>query len=437
MDELIIENIRCFAGKRKAPIKPLTLLVGENSTGKTTFLASVRAAVSLQAGRLPDFNEEPFRLGSYEQIANYRGGRAGRAQSFAIGQRFQSFSPEHHLRSRRLRSKTSKEVSSYHVEARFVSHNAQPSIEEWFISSAEYTLRLNNLKSGDLAFQAIAGDDIIYSDRISESFPFPERDIPFILYVVSQRFVQEDGAFANKTNEHLFNLAHSLVPISLPYSFAPIRARPQRTYEPAKEIRNTEGDHIPLMLERLFSADKKTKRWERLEDFGSNSGLYNSLSIRRPGRKRSDPFQIQVKHPQGGPFRNLVDVGYGVSQVIPIIADSVLTNSGSTLLIQQPEVHLHPRAQAELGSFFANLVAQRNRSIIVETHSDHLIDRVRMDVRDKKIKSDDVIILYFEQDKPGVNIHPIWIDGRGNIQGQPSEYRRFFLEEERRYFEIS
>ena len=86
MDTLILEDFRCFAGRNEVPIRPLTLLVGENSTGKTSFLAAVprTRAISYDMRSRgvgsPDFNEEPFNLGSYDQIANYRAGRAGRKE---------------------------------------------------------------------------------------------------------------------------------------------------------------------------------------------------------------------------------------------------------------------------------------------------------------------------------------------------------------------
>ena len=91
-----------------------------------------------------------------------------------------------------------------------------------------------------------------------------------------------------------------------------------------------------------------------------------------------------------GPQRNLIDVGYGVSQVLPIVTELLRGNSimelfrgipPSIFLLQQPEVHLHPSAQAALGSFFCQ-VAKPDHQLVVETHSDHLLDRVRMDVRD-------------------------------------------------------
>ena len=87
MDTLILEDFRCFADRHEVPIRPLTLLVGENSTGKTSFLAAVRAAYGLMFQTTPDFNEEPFQLGSYDQIAN-NSYEEQRLPSFSIGQHF-------------------------------------------------------------------------------------------------------------------------------------------------------------------------------------------------------------------------------------------------------------------------------------------------------------------------------------------------------------
>ena len=87
MNKLILENVRSLGDRQEIPLAPLTMLVGENSSGKSTFLAATRIAWDLGEGRrVVDFNEDPFRLGAYEQIATYRGGRAGRAKSFSIGQ---------------------------------------------------------------------------------------------------------------------------------------------------------------------------------------------------------------------------------------------------------------------------------------------------------------------------------------------------------------
>ena len=72
----------------------------------------------------------------------------------------------------------------------------------------------------------------------------------------------------------------------------------------------------------------------------------------------SDPFQLQVKV-RSGPRANLMDVGYGVSQILPILVDVMRPDTRSrTFLLQQPEVHLHPRGQAALASLFVTLGKQ-------------------------------------------------------------------------------
>ena len=139
-----------------------------------------------------------------------------------------------------------------------------------------------------------------------------------------------------------------------------------------------------------------------------------------------------------------MDVGYGVSQVLPVVVEllrSIETRSRfqapGMFLLQQPEVHLHPSAQAALGNLFIE-VAASGRQLIVETHSDHLIDRVRMDVRDgmDKLKPEDVSILYFERRNLAVTIHSLGWDSNGNLVGRPGPipdgYRQFFRTETRR-----
>ena len=92
---------------------------------------------------------------------------------------------------------------------------------------------------------------------------------------------------------------------------------------------------------------------------------------------------------------------------------------------------MHPSAQAALGSLFCQ-IAGPERQLIVETHSDHLLDRVRMEVRDagtSGIKPKDVSILFFERNALDVQIHSLRIDKQGNIIDAPNSYRTFFMRE--------
>ena len=181
--------------------------------------------------------------------------------------------------------------------------------------------------------------------------------------------------------------------------------------------------------------------WDRLkedlEQFGQQSGLFDEIYIRQLGKTGSEPFQIQVRKSgskrRKGPRRNLTDVGYGVSQVLPIATELLRSSGASLYLLQQPEVHLHPSAQAALGDLFCS-VARNRRQLIVETHSDYLIDRVRMAVRDgsTRLSPRDISILFFERTGLDVQIHSLRIDKEGNLLNAPPGYRRFFMEETQR-----
>ena len=436
MDTLILEDFRCFAGRHEVPIRPLTLLVGENSTGKTSFLAAMRAAHDLRTGTAPDFNEEPFLLGSYDQIANYRGGSAPRAKAFAIGQES--------IAKSRLSPRTRRRVpgKQMRIEASFTSDKAQPAVSHFSVAFGEHALQLTS--TGERAVVSFSvGPQVLITREVradlwTAHLRFPD-DFWFNLRraIDRPRELNDDG-LTDEEQEHFDALTGSARygMDARPYAFAPIRSSPRRTYDPTKEVRDPEGSHTPMMLARLLENGAKSEFRQAIERFGFDSGLYSRLGIRKLGRTGSDPFQIEVKQPSGGRARNLVDVGYGVSQAIPIIADCLSAEPTSALLIQQPEVHLHPRAQAAMGSFFAQLAASERNQLVVETHSDYLVDRIRMDVRDERIRPSDVVILYFEQGRGSVDIYPIELDAAGRVVGVPDGYRSFFMEEQRRFFGV-
>ena len=247
------------------------------------------------------------------------------------------------------------------------------------------------------------------------------------------------GSFTDEDFEKIDLLAQSSLELGFyearPYASAPVRSKPRRTYDPARPTRDPEGDYVPMYLAGKFFQNQKdwSKLKQRIEGFGRDAGLFDEISIKPLGKRESEPFQVQVRKFAGslkGPQRNVIDVGYGVSQVLPVITELLRDDAPPMFLLQQPEVHLHPTAQAALGSLFCQ-VAGLNCQIVVETHSDHLLDRVRMDIRDGRshLKPDEVSILFFERGALDVHIHSLRLDGKGNVLGAPEGYRRFFMEE--------
>ncbi len=147
----------------------------------------------------------------------------------------------------------------------------------------------------------------------------------------------------------------------------------------------------------------------------------------------NDPFQLQVK--AIGPKTNIIDVGYGVGQILPILVRIIQARRGTSFLVQQPEVHLHPKGQAELISFLINMNNERNEgderkhSFILETHSDAMINRARIEILNKRLKPEDVSLIYLEPAGNKVKVHNISFDTEANMINVPESYRKFFLRE--------
>jgi predicted ATPase len=443
VDTLTIRNFKCFLATGDVPLRPLTVLVGENSTGKSSFLAAARLAWDLaHSQRRVDFNEEPFLLGAFDQIAHFRGGRAGRAQTFEIG--FTTRLPRRRIYAQ---NNIPRDATVYYG-AEFRQTGSHPVIQKQVLRCGEYHFTVEFPEDGTRPKLVIrVGARPVSRSVDEEDFPLrvsPDApvDWQYVLFSVPELRERGGRPLAEKTSltepevadihQILRNARYSRT--HRPAAIAPVRSRPQRTYNPISETPLPEGEHVPMVLAKTYFESKE--RWNALrtalDQFGSESGLFSSLDIKPLGRHESDPFQIRVKIE--GPATNLVDVGYGVSQVLPVLVDSLLDDRGDFYLLQQPEVHLHPQAQAALGSFFVRLAASESKRFVIETHSDHLIDRIRMDVRDRsEIKPEDVSILFFERVGIEVKIHPIQIDKDGNLVNVPDNYRKFFLNEERRF----
>ena len=169
----------------------------------------------------------------------------------------------------------------------------------------------------------------------------------------------------------------------------------------------------------------------KLEHFGKESGLFDSIEV--SDIIKDYPFELRVKY--GRLSMNLANVGYGVSQVLPLIVEFLISKN-QTFAIEQPEVHLHPRAQAAFGSFIHDIVTKNKNRLIIETHSDYLINRFRYIVS-KSHKKINAQILYFIRDGQGTHVYELPINNKGVLSGDKlSDYMTFFMDEELKMLEI-
>ena len=437
MDTIRLKDYRCFRDEQSARLAPLTLLVGDNGTGKTSFLAIVRALWDVFFdSRFPDFKEEPYDLGSYDEIAHHRGGRGGRADGFEAG-----FSDKFGQRG---------ENEKFTFDVRFGKSGSAPVPVRTLFAGEDAWIE-SGFAPGESLKVRIGTDRGVWENEITpkleHAYTMGERSaiprqLPIWFYVdevLGTEPIEDSLAPTQEDIDKAKNLVQmrSLALSRRPFASAPVRSKPRRTYDPSRVVSDPEGDYVPMYLADAYLRDKKA--WTRLKDglesFGRDAGLFDEISVKPLGRRGGDPFQVQVRkfgdRRLKGPFRNLADVGYGVSQALPLITELLRESAARDMfLLQQPEVHLHPSAQAALGSLFCR-TATRDRQLIVETHSDNLMNRVRMDVRDgvSKLKPSEVSILYFQRNALDVKIHSLEIDEEGNILNAPDDYRRFFMKE--------
>lgn len=447
LSSVTLRNYRCFGDPSQAAVlAPLTFLVGENSSGKTSLMAAVRALWDVAYdNRVPDFKEEPYDLGSFGEIAHHRGGRGSRAREFEAG-----FTAD---AGKRVRDTVDFSVV-------FEDRCSAPAVARRTVRCGEYCLMHDGSAQGDgrVEVETPSGR---WRCEVPALRPRPRIEdasevlpsVGGVLYGLrsalradaGQGDIQPLGGTAAKlTDEDIDELRSRLTALgrrgTRPFAGSPVRSQPKRTYDPARVTADAEGDSVPSYLAQL--ARQEPESWERLRDrleaFGRSAELFDEIRVRSLGKYAADPFQVQVRKTgkrAKGPFRNLVDVGYGVSQVLPVVADLLRPNGPSVLLLQQPEVHLHPRAQAALGSLFCDAAApslrRRPRQLIVETHSDFVIDRARIAVADGEhpLRPEDVSVVYFERSGLETALHSISFDRLGNVNEVPPGYRQFFLDE--------
>jgi len=409
--ELIIENIRCFSGRHTIPIKPITFLTGENSSGKTTVLAALAAANDFGFPLRPRFNKTPYSLGNYDTIATYKGGRYGRSKTFSLG----------YKEDRDYDDRPSKVVATYREK------QGASELSALSLTNAEMdvnlTLRSEN-RTGYLHIELTTGEAQHNFDTEFAVDTGPT-SWPTLDGFLFRRFIRNSPN--EKVDARIFDLGIMLDALSrVPaVSIAPVRTKPSRTYDQIVEDFSPEGEHIPFVLSEVLEVVEYRRILER---FGQEAGLFRQIEVKRLGSKISDPVQIMVAN--SGRAANLVDVGYGVSQSLPVVVESMLIAPERLLLLQQPEVHLHPRAQAALGSLFVDLHVENKKQFVVETHSDYIIDRVRQEVARGRVRADEVQILYFGKEGSETTVYPIALDKQGNIVDAPPSYRDFFFQEE-------
>jgi hypothetical protein len=212
---------------------------------------------------------------------------------------------------------------------------------------------------------------------------------------------------------------------------SPLRALPERFYSSVRKIDALGGHFAKVWLDLSGVGDRVIAD---IDSFGKEAKLFDHLSVQEVETTVDDPPLMVTVEKHGKKF-TLDQVGIGVSQVVPLLIDTVfsLEVDKRVILSQQPELHLHPIAQAALGSYLYRAKKSGLRAIY-ETHSSFLLDRFRADYRDDlekegSQKCEDVVILFCRNTTSGNEVVEISIRNDGSFVNDPEDFHEFFLTE--------
>ena len=410
---LLLKNVRCFGGEQRAALSKVTLLVGENSVGKSTFLGCVNGVAQLcslveLADGVNSFDQEPFFMGSFQNLVR------SSCSAFQLGvgldgDCFRHFNvefaggPGGGLRETTLDVELSDDDRPNARAALQISRrrSAPPNVDErWRLDGPGFEFRLDQADVSYTQFTTWLSRSVRYG-----LLPFGGEMTQYRKRVGGKVSDQEAAAFGKFVNFFRHRFRQPGVPLSVipidPSSWERTR------YYPVDPLGVGDGRTDP----------------DAIGDIGRHLGLFGRIETRERA-----PQRYEVLVDISGEMRNLADVGYGVTNVLPLAKAIVDAPAATQFLLQQPEVHIHPSAQAKL----VEMMAGSPHRFIIETHSDHIIDWFRILVTEERMAPSDFGIVYFERlpdDPSATRLHQLSVDGSGNLIGQPNDYRQFFSAE--------
>ncbi len=151
-------------------------------------------------------------------------------------------------------------------------------------------------------------------------------------------------------------------------------------------------------------------------------GLIHDFSL-RPIAENRKSYEVRTRLTPHSPETSITDVGFGVSQILPVIVLCYYAPEGSTIILEQSEIHLHPRVQAGLDDIFIDAIRTCNIQIILESHSEHLLRRLQRRIAEERLKPEHAALYFCTTDKQGVSqLQPLQIDPYGNITNWPENF---------------
>ena len=216
------------------------------------------------------------------------------------------------------------------------------------------------------------------------------------------------------------------------YYLGPLRDYPRRSYVWAGEQPQDVGRRGELAIPALLASRslEKISRGrhrhqtveERVAECLRDLGLIHDFQLKPIAENRQE-YEVRVRQSSSASEVLITDVGFGVSQILPVLTLCYYVPPGSTIILEQPEIHLHPLVQAGLADVLIDAIKTRNVQIIVESHSEHLLRRLQRRVAEEEISNKDAALYFCNLASEGYSqLRSLELDSFGNINNWPDGF---------------
>jgi len=221
------------------------------------------------------------------------------------------------------------------------------------------------------------------------------------------------------------------------FYLGPLRERFLRQYSWTGEVPEHVGWKGEMAIPAILAAKGRRINYGRGSKFKAFAevvafwlqqlGLIESFEV-NPVAPRRREYEVQVKTPGARKLVNITDVGFGISQFLPVLVQCYYAPPDSVILIEQPEIHLHPSAQAWLADLFIDVIRSwergraKNVQLIIESHSEHFLRRLQRRIAEQSFARDEVAAYFFKPGQNGASLEELDVDIFGNIRNWPEKF---------------
>jgi predicted ATPase len=431
LTELSLSNFKSWKQITQMRLAPITGLFGSNSSGKTSLLQLLlmlkQTVESPDRAQVLNFGDDrsPTNLGSFHDVvhAHQKPGVMDLSLSWKLPQSLRISDPE-------ARKAILFEGDALGFEAHIAENGAGRLVVDrmsYAFSGQRFTMRRKGEGEAKFELQEEGGQfRFIRTQGRPWDLPAPIKFYGFPDQV--KAYFQNAGFLADLqlALEELFAQV---------YYLGPLREYPQRQYTWAGAEPADMGRRGERVVDALLAARERGVKISRgrgrdrlsLEAYVAywlkELGLIHDFSVEAIARE-SNLYRVWVQKTPTTAKVLVTDVGFGVSQILPVLAICYYVPEGSTILLEQPEIHLHPSVQAGLADVFLDAVRTRHVQIIFESHSEHLLRRLQRRVaEDEANEIAPNAALYFCEIADGASaLTHLKLNLFGNIENWPKDF---------------